>query len=185
MSSPSTTLKLHSLLGTAMQKFHIEYHGYFTNHLSQGLIALYRLGASEKQLQSYYDNYTHHVLDERLNHAIPSQHLVTEANYLEFLGKKEHFLDYVEFFATCLREQGAQRTLNKYLQRLHPGVCSAAFHSLIQLGYGVDVMSENVIAEGLAYICFAYQPYFTPRFAAVSPRKRIFRSEVTEEEKEN
>jgi hypothetical protein len=176
-TSPTTTTpppttdaaeKLHSLLHQALQEFHIEYNGYFTNHISQGLIALYRLGATAERLQEFYDHYLKATLDSKVVAAIPSEHRVNANNYGDFLGQNMHFLDYVDFFSEQISQHGVNKTVTHFMAELYPGVCSAAFHSLIQLGYGADVHSCRVMAEGLAYVCYSFEPYFSPRLAVVS-----------------
>jgi len=161
-------VKLHSLLGEALEKYHIEYHRYFSNHVSQGLIALFRLGATPQRLQEFYDNYVSTTLDGKVDKAIPSQGLINEGNYEKHLGENQHFLDYVEFFSGEIRRLGTGPAVTKYMKTIHPGECSSAFHPIIQLGYGADVESDRVMAEGLAYICYSYESYFSPRMAKVS-----------------
>ena len=40
-----------------VSKYFIEYNGYFSNHVSHVLIALYRIGASEKYFESYVEKH--------------------------------------------------------------------------------------------------------------------------------
>jgi hypothetical protein len=48
---------LHKLLQNNTSRYHIEYGGYLSNHLSHGLVALYKLGASEKLIQQFNEDY--------------------------------------------------------------------------------------------------------------------------------
>ena len=161
--------KLHELLGQVLQRYHIEYEDHLTNHISQGLIALYRLGASEEQLQKWSDGYLQNTLDPVVNRAVPSEGRITEDNFRDYLGKKVHFLDYVDFYHGEITKRGLSHTITRFMEILHRGECGAAFHAMIQLGYGADVMNDGVMAEGLAYLSYAYTPFFAPRMACVCP----------------
>jgi len=41
------------LLENTTRKYYIEYNGFLSNHISHGIIALYRLGASVEQIQRF------------------------------------------------------------------------------------------------------------------------------------
>ena len=67
------------------------------------------------------------------------------------------FPEAVEFFKKQISLLGIQKCVDKYLPRLIPGLYIAAFHALIQVGYGVEYELPTVLAEGLAYTCCKYR----------------------------
>ncbi len=46
--------------------------------------------------------------------------------------------------------------LNEYVPTLLEGISGMAFHGVIQLGYGLEVMDGPNVAEGLAYWTYCY-----------------------------
>jgi len=50
------------LLANTVRKYYIEYNGFMSNHISHGIIALYRLGATVEQIQrSVRSTYYEHI----------------------------------------------------------------------------------------------------------------------------
>jgi hypothetical protein len=171
----SSRQMLNSLLLQNTSRFNIEYGGYLSNHLSHGLIALYKLGAPANRLRSFYDRYTTHT---RLEPAVPPDpHIqITERNIWDkksILGRSKYFTNLLQYFEneffkrynnSWKKEEENTKSLsvisdliNDYYPKMSEGLCGAAFHALIQLGYGLEVMNEKTILEGLAYSIYAFK----------------------------
>jgi len=50
------------LLENSTRKYYIEYNGFLSNHMSHGIIALYRLGATTEQIQRFVSDLTSHII---------------------------------------------------------------------------------------------------------------------------
>jgi len=149
------------LLARNREEFHIQWKGAskFSNHLSHGLIALYELGASGDRLKQFFDRYSA-KLEKRIP---PSPDVkVTESNWKTFIGKKEHYSELVQFSTDEVKSRGRSDALNKYVPYLVAGLGGGAFHGLITLGYALEIMDDNNIAEGLAYWTFVFKSFGTP-----------------------
>ena len=48
--------------------------------------------------------------------------------------------------------------MNKYFSFLSNGVSAAAFHGLIQIGFGLEVEHEPSVLDGLAFLSSRYLP---------------------------
>jgi len=132
-------------------RYHIDYSGYLSNHLVHGLVALYKLGASSTRLKEFYSTY---VLS--LEPSIPSQHEINSSNWKEFLGTRQGYRDYCDFFRSEASSKGTNEMLNEYFPQLIEGLSGSAFHGLIQLGYAIESGIDNIICDGIAYLAFAY-----------------------------
>jgi len=139
---------LSSLLERNRNEFHIEYGGYLSNHMSHALIALYQLGAPPERLQSWFDTYSR-SLEPRVP-PTPDFKITTE-NWQKYVGKKQHYAEYVDFFTNQVNQQGLNSVMSQYVPVLLDGLSSGAFHHLINLGYALEIDDEANAAESLAY----------------------------------
>jgi hypothetical protein len=151
---------LNELLKKNISRFDIEYGGYLSNHMSHGLIALYKLNASSSRIESFYNNYAFvrtHV--GKLEPMIPpdSNVHITDNNWKDWLGKKVNYMNLVDYFTNGLEDVSHSRTLvSQYYPILSKGLAGAALHGMIDLGYGLEVMNNTTIIEGLAYSVYCY-----------------------------
>jgi hypothetical protein len=131
--------------------YHFEYRDYLANHLPMALAALGSLGASDNQLQQYFDYYA-----PRLEPARPASVSISHENWREHVGNRNHFAAYLDFFTNEIATRGRETGLRAWLPKLLPGIGAAAFHGLIRLAYGVERLSATETAAGLAYIASGF-----------------------------
>lgn len=139
------------------RNFHIEFNGHLTNHAKHAVVALAGLGASPDRIQAYYENYVRLTpYGFPLEPPKPSKHIITDANWLQLLGRRSSFSGYCAFFNRREWELGMDDVLLRYLPPLLPGWVGAFTHAAIHLGWGLDAGSRWMTIEGLAYLAFAY-----------------------------
>lgn len=134
-------------------RFDGEYSDQLSNHLPMALFALYRLGATDKELGQFFDKYT-----TRLEPRRPSGENVATDNWQERLGLHSDHDAYFHFFVTQIAAHGHENVLRTFLPKLISGLAGGAFHGLIRTAYGLDGNNTNEIAEGLAHWSVAYLP---------------------------
>ena len=143
---------LQKLLCRAHSQFHIEYHGYLSNHLAHDLLSLHALGASDARLQDMY-----HIHEQHLEPRIPNPpNTINHENWKSWIGKRKYYDGYLQFFDGEIQKYGFPDTVKKYLPTLLPGLLGSATHPLIHLGYGVEFKECLVVAEGLAYAAHSF-----------------------------
>ncbi|KAL4227137.1 hypothetical protein ACF0H5_015110 [Mactra antiquata] len=147
------------LLDNSTQKHFIEYNGFLSNHLSHGIVALYRLGMSRDRLQHFISWY-----DKRLEPA--TNDLLDDSPVLELKGKRVSFYNILKYFEDLLNNKYNKNVdaliLNEY-PKVSEGLGSSALHGTIHLGYGYAVNNERIILEGLAYTFHSFRPISTSR----------------------
>lgn len=102
----------------------------FSNHTPMSLVALDCMGASEKQLNNYFE------------HSI--QRLVRRP-------VEENFEDLYDQILGKIEKQGPDLVLQEELPDLMNGVAGAAFHPMIRLSYGLLSGIKEELASALAY----------------------------------
>lgn len=140
-------------------KFRIEYDGYLSNHLLHALIALYEVGASENQIESYADKYVTKLEvqeDEHKATLTPEEAALTVESARALVGKRENFYGLVAFYEGEIEKNGVDGAVKIHLPVLVGGLAGSLFHGIIQLGYSYHIGGERLIAEGLAYLHFSY-----------------------------
>jgi len=146
---------LHELIDKS-QEHHIEYQVYLANHMVHALVALHRLGARPERLREYYADYA-----KKLEPSVAPASRIGEHNWREFVGAKQYFLDYVEFFLQQIEQSSVRAVLLKYLPTFTDSLAACAFHTLIELGYGLVSGTTRGVARGLAYMCYGYISFGT------------------------
>ena len=153
-------------LGTDV--YHIEYRGFYSNHLMDGVVALIGLGAPDTKVASFARHYAEHL--EPAFKKSEGVH-ITQETLKEFHGKRTHYPELVEFFSTeleSLRMSGGYveplaSLLRQYIPGLvDGGIGGAAFHPVIHIGYGLMqnssgdfIASQHDVVDGLAYMVFS------------------------------
>jgi len=126
-----------------------------TNHLPMAQYALYRLGANDADLERF----TRRYIDAHGLHPAPVPSLplsLNDANWREYLGKREQFVHYRSYFGSQLKKLGRTKFLELYFNALVRGISSEAYHSLIRLAYGVESENDEEIVSGVAYLADSY-----------------------------
>eukprot|EP01125_Pyxidicula_operculata_P017750 TRINITY_DN6255_c0_g1_i2.p1 TRINITY_DN6255_c0_g1~~TRINITY_DN6255_c0_g1_i2.p1 ORF type:complete len:314 (+),score=46.51 TRINITY_DN6255_c0_g1_i2:259-1200(+) len=88
--------------------------------------------------------------------ALPCSETITSDTWRNYLGLRKEYAGLYQYFLQQIQKNGVPHVLNEYLPQLFEGLCGSAFHALIQLGFAIDIMHEESIAEGLAYWVFSY-----------------------------
>lgn len=117
------------------------------SHLPMALLALSNMGASEKQLNDFYEFYTGKL--EKFDENLTSTKIT---NIKDFLGDSSKLQDYIYFFNEEMKKLGCKKLLNKYLDILSPGLAASAFHAIIRLAYGIEAKIDSEIVVSLAYL---------------------------------
>ncbi|MET0405690.1 MAG: questin oxidase family protein [Cystobacter sp.] len=135
---------------------HIEFNGHLTNHVKHAVVALARLDASPGRIKEYYDTYAKLTpYGYGLEAPKPDKHIITDANWRDFRGKRSSWSSYCDFFERKQRELGTDELLRRYVPPLLAGWAGAFTHATIHLGWALDVNSPRMVVEGLAYMVFS------------------------------
>ena len=130
------------------------------NHVPMVLVALYRLGAGSAQSCNRY------VEKFDLSEANSAARLLTRANpatpYEPANADLGHgaFSAWVDFFDEWIRQSTSMdAVLREAVPVLMSGVCTAAYHALLRLAYGLDYGSKDESrAFALAYWAVEFYP---------------------------
>ena len=88
------------------KKFCIEYGGYLSNHLSHGIVALHKLGASQARVDRFVAQYIPH-----LEASVPEPSASVSSFDAALLGKRQHFYSLVGFYEGEVAKRGLATTL--------------------------------------------------------------------------
>jgi Questin oxidase-like len=154
----------------ADRQYHIEFHGFLSNHAKHAVIALDRLSAPEERVQENWDDYTkmspYGITLEKVEQ--PNWDYTPTAtsswsnkwNDRTWRGKKIAWQEQVVFMNQEL-EQRFHHDTNQLVHFYAPdlivsGVAGSLTHGIIHLGWAIDAKSPWMIAEGLAYLNFGH-----------------------------
>jgi len=140
-----------------------------SNHLPMALIALYRLDASNEELDRFF-----HAYLPNLRPLTEANNTITPENFKKHLGTHYGNSSWIHFFQKEAKERGLAETLKQYLPIFMPGVAAAAMHPMIRLGYALDIGSEEEAIHALAAWGYSY----TPLPVAVEPKGQLTPEEV-------
>ena len=173
-SKPNYSKHLHKWLKRG-RNWHIEYDEYLSNHITHNWIALDAAGVSQDKMQWWQQVYINEgvakgtvsstreseMLDPPRPNALDYT-AITEANWLNNLQTTRiGFESYRDFFDAKIAELGLSACLKRYYPTLSEGMAGAALHPVIHTGWAVDVESDDMASEGLAYMATAFQPLAT------------------------
>lgn len=166
-ASPDGLLKLRekALRDWSTTKFKIQYDGYLANHLLHAVVALFELGATEQQIESYADKYATklEVPENEYEAALmPEDAQLTTVSAMDLLGKRTNFYELVAFYEQEISQHGVDGAITIYLPAIVNGLVGSLFHGIIQLGYAYHIGGDRLIAEGLAYLHYSYVPFTVP-----------------------
>ena len=136
-------------------KFHyIEYRDDMSNHLAHGMVALAELGASQYRIMQYMDEYMKKLEKPEKYAEENNPELPFDPEAMK--GKRKCFYRLLDHYEA--KEGALDEVVGAALPGLAAGFAGAAFHGLIQLGYGYHAGSHRVVYEGLAYAHHSYLP---------------------------
>jgi len=125
------------------------------NHVPMVLIALYRMGASSAQMNRYVETFN---LGEATTPLADAREIfITRDNWKSRLGQSA-FSSYIDFFDEWITETSMDAVLHAAVPVLMSGVCTAAYHALLRLAYGLDYGSRDEVVFGLAYWAVEFYP---------------------------
>jgi hypothetical protein len=150
LTSGADPMQLKNLLAKA-RHYHPSYRDGLCNHCPMTLIALDRMGATPKRLQSYAIAYL-----RKMELAPPPGETIDAGNWRERLGDEAAYGDYLGFFRREVGRLSPRAALRAYLPELAPGIGAAAFHPVIRTAYGVIAEDPEEIAVGLGYWASRY-----------------------------
>jgi len=149
---------LQILKDNSTDKYFIEYHGFLSNHLAHGVIALFRLGASYERIQQWIKWYVT-KLENATDHPDPTDD--GERDVGNLLGQRTHFYTLFKHYKT-LYEGECNKSLDQLIStsfpKLYPGMFASLLHGLIHTGYGYATDDTQTVLEGLAYLHHSFVP---------------------------
>lgn len=177
-------LREKALRDWSMAKFKIQYNGYLANHLLHAVVALFELGASEQQIESYADKYAAKLEapdGEQEAVLAPEDSQLTTESARDLLGKRKNYYELVAFYERAIKQHEVDGAIKIHLPVIVGGLVGSLFHGIIQLGYAYHIGGDRLVAEGLAYLHFSYVPFTAPESRALSltpsdePKKQFTR----------
>ncbi|KAF1795559.1 protein of unknown function DUF4243 [Phytophthora cactorum] len=141
--------------------------------LLHGVVALFDLGASEEKIEDFAQSYSTKLEEEKPSHQDVTQpdvraKLLQESKLTfesahDLLGKRQNFDGLLALYSGQVQELGIDGAVKKHLPVLVGGLAGALLHSIIQLGYAYRIGGERLVAEGLAYMHYAYLSFDEPQ----------------------
>lgn len=148
MIRPATRERIEAAL-----RFSAFYRDYLANHLPMALVALDAMGADDGTIARFAAGYESHL------EPMPgAAFAITAGDEARHLGSKDALPAWVAYFDARTGREGRDAVLHEWIERLAPGIGTAAFHGAIRTAYGVESGSERELAHGLAYWAAAFEP---------------------------
>lgn len=139
------------------RSYHIEFNGHLTNHAKHAVVALAGLGTPSDVIRDYYESYARLTsYGYPLEAPRPCRQAINEGNWRDFIGKRQSFSAYVDFFDELERRIGLPDLLRLAVPVLLPGWIGAFTHATIHLGWALDAANRGMAIEGLAYMAYTY-----------------------------
>ncbi|KHN94618.1 uncharacterized protein MAM_07524 [Metarhizium album ARSEF 1941] len=160
--------KASELLQADLTKYHVFFNtlGYH-NHLVHQVLTLYSTGAPASVIQAAFDANKSYQIDRLPTHphVVAELHTDFAAHAPKYLGRADHYPDFLRFFQDEIDKRGWQAVIGEFLcsdgpvarhmvQRLFSGIA----HPMIQLGFGLEWEQPAIMAEGLAQTAVHHNP---------------------------
>ncbi|KAI0378282.1 hypothetical protein F5Y04DRAFT_291090 [Hypomontagnella monticulosa] len=140
------------------------------NHVVYHALTLFALGASPELILSQCKrNFTYQLPPPKLVDEECIREMASgEEGFAKYLGKEEHFLDFVEFFERQLDRDGPEKVLQDYLlgdsdtaKSVFPRLWHGYVHSIMHVGLGLEFKQLPILAEGLAEASVHHDWWYT------------------------
>lgn len=153
--------KVTELLQKDLDVYHVYFNDRgFHNHIVHHLLALFGTGADARAVQQGFDGNTGYQRPAQPTHDHVVEALQTWSHASKYLGKGQHYPDFLAFFQREIERKGWEAVVTEYLfsgseaaedlfVRLYAGV----LHPLIQLMYAIEWRQPAIVAEALAQTC--------------------------------
>jgi len=147
-----------------------------TNHAPMAIEALCALDRSEA-IRSWLDRYRSGLLPPP-----PAVERIARDAWQPALARPERFTDWRELIVDELKDAAWSDVLDRWTQRLTPGISASAMHGVIRVGHAVRALAEavtpprlNELGQGIAYWASTYQSLPTSLAGgnAIDPRQAI------------
>ena len=143
---------------SSTKNYNITYtNNFHFNHISHGVISLFRLGADQVKLQKFTDNYVE-KLEKPQDH--PEQmHIPLCDDYDMIKGEGKYFYPLVEYYQHKLDDEyhgDIAAALRGVLPNLASGMLGVAFHGIIHLGYSLMTNHSRLFVESLAVLHYTH-----------------------------
>lgn len=135
----------------ANQRFALDARG-TTNHLPMALVALSRIGASDRQLEDFFRGWETNRALPRVENALS----VNDDNWARYVGDSAAFDALSGYFRQRIAREGIGSVVQASFPALQRGAASNAFHSLIRLAYAIECGHPGEAAAGLASLTASY-----------------------------
>ncbi len=166
-----------------------------TNHAPMVVEALCALGRPDAVLP-WVERYRSGMLPR-----MPARQRIAPERWCDALGQMERVPDWSALFEEELRTASWPEVIDRWVDRLAPGICASATHGVIRAGHAARSLAEHAsphrlreLADGLAYWAANYQELPTnppgttrtmrpaeaiTRVAVVPPEHRRFSGTIT------
>ena len=129
--------------------FRSDFQNENTNHLPMALFAMFKLGATKKELELFAEKY----FDRQEFVKVTAPKLsITKENWEHNLGERDMYESYQEFYRKEVEVMGIEKCISHYFNLLSTGIASEAFHCFIKLAYAVESMNIEEIINALSYL---------------------------------
>ncbi|KAI0207802.1 hypothetical protein LSAT2_007545, partial [Lamellibrachia satsuma] len=155
------------------RKYYIEYNGFLSNHLSHGIIALRRLGATRDRIERFIDLYSRR-LESPASHAGKTSPATDKRTppVEDLLGARASYYILVDHYTDLLAalNQSTAGLIRDEFPKLSDGLVGSTYHGLIHLGYGFAAGNSRLVCEGLAYLHHSHMPLRASSELLAKPR---------------
>ena len=118
------------------------------------IVAMNEMGISSTQIRSLIREYEKEHLPVRLSEL--ETPLVTKENWRLYLGKKEYYQGFVDFFTALIERE--PEMIRQYFAAIADGIYSDGLVGLIRLGYAFESGEQAEVARALAFLAAGYRP---------------------------
>jgi len=144
-------------------KYYILHKGFLSNHLSQAVIALNKLGAPDSKIEEVVKCQVA-KLEGREGPTARSQEADADSHdqdMSKLLGQRKNFYILTSYYTNLLKNNhndSLDSLVMTEFSKLYPGMVGSALHGLIHTGYGLSEESSQLVCEGLAYLHHSNAP---------------------------
>ncbi|KAI0970333.1 hypothetical protein F4678DRAFT_136819 [Xylaria arbuscula] len=140
------------------------------NHVVYHSLSLFALGASPEVILSHCKrNFEYQLPPPKLVDEKPVAEMMSgPEGFAKYLGKEEHFLDFIDFFEKKIQQDGVEKVLQDYLlgvsdvaESMFPRLWHGYVHPIMHLGLGLEFKQLPIVAEGLAETAVHHDWWYT------------------------
>jgi hypothetical protein len=152
---PSERLHTCRRLVAEARRFSVEFRPFMANHLPMVLVALDRMGASPRRLETFFETYR---ATSGLEPAQEGRGRIDAGNWAEHLGERGLEGDFRAYFAAEVARLGMAEAQRRNLGKLVPGIAASALHALMRLAYADLEGDPEEAGTALGYWAMTFLP---------------------------